>query len=1143
MPEFRSVVPEPESLASASQASRSEAFGSSSEEEAVEEEPSKPAVQASKSEFSSSSEELEEKVEDANARNDNNDPRPSQVAAEKSGFSSSSSSSEEEEKTKINKQELRPELMGLSPQKASAADSAAMVANAVRRGSVSVAAKNKAAPSLRQFNDAKKKEKGHDKGHRRNSRVIVMEDEPGGAAEKIERQRRMSNLRLPDQPKGSISGTPSPSPSGVVGSPSGPSGAPSVVPSGSLRPSVSSAPGDAVEIDSTDPASPASPVMKSGGLLEPPPIGTPGPPGEHSQSVLMTPLTTGPQPSRSEVPQTTPSRRTSNVPVPKLSVESDSVGPRTWWQYIKEEAVPTCRQINRSKAFLLIMFVALLFALFFPDLWILVDRPTNVDLDVLLTLVFLMFVFEFAVQCIAGRHTYVGSFFFYMDILGGLSLLLDLNYIGIQALIQSAGDVGNQVIIARAARIAKLGARVGRFTTMVKMLRFLPGMGGEKAQGSAKVINSRLTHSLSTRVSCLIILLVLIIPMFSMWSFPQTDQSLLSWAQRLDDVSYARPDVLTRELEKFDAFYTTMNYFPYKVDVKDGVTVLPTATLTILPWNGRSAPSRSDGVQIHESDYLSISFNFTGPNQTDSGMNLLLLLFVMILMVSFSMVLQKTTSKMILHPIEKLLTQVKDTASSIFESVPDLGGPGEEEEDSSDDENNEDGTWKAANFKEEIHLLDKVVQKVTDLQKREDKTDSSAGQWVGARTEGDETQGKKKGGRMAGSIFQAQSGEKEPETDTMTMVQTQYKLLEDAGLSVEALSTWKLSPLEFDPIMNRAAAAFIIGPANHGIRCEGFLQAFVEEVETSYSRSNAYHNWFHAVDVAHATWRLANLCNVIDFLDYHETFAVLVASLAHDLGHPGVNARFLIETKHTLAMTYNDRSPLQQMSSSKLFEITKKPNCGIFSVLSRNHYMAARKACIQAILATDTALHFQNVKKVQMLYEMNSEVLDHAAEIFRDSRDEDEEPNFPIPEVVDVFKEPSTKQTLMDLMVHAADTSNPTKPWRICQIWVQKAMEENFLQGDEEKLLGLPVHALNDREKANLPYGQIGFIEYLVAPFLLTVTKVLPPAEDMLMQLMLNLKSWHKRWEAECSPREEERIAMRGRLAEVIRSFRESRPK
>ena len=50
-------------------------------------------------------------------------------------------------------------------------------------------------------------------------------------------------------------------------------------------------------------------------------------------------------------------------------------------------------------------------------------------------------------------------------------------------------------------------------------------------------------------------------------------------------------------------------------------------------------------------------------------------------------------------------------------------------------------------------------------------------------------------------------------------------------------------------------------------------------------------------------------------------------------------------------------------------------------------------------------------------------------------------------------------------------------------------MEENFLQGDEEKLLGLPVQALNDREKANLPHSQIGFIEYLVAPFLLVVIK------------------------------------------------------
>ncbi|CAK9024841.1 unnamed protein product [Durusdinium trenchii] len=1030
-----------------------------------------------------------------------------------------------------------------------------------------------AAPSLRAFNDSKKKEKGHDKGHRRNSRVIVMEDEPGGAAEKIERQRRMSNLRLPDNHPSMVpSSPPSPSPSGVHdGTPIGPS--------------ASGRPSELSQQSGGDVApSPSREVKPKASLLEPPPtLGTPGPPPhEHSQTLTPVPVVPSSPSALPTSPSVAPSRRSSVVP--KISLQSESLQPRNRWEYIKTEAVPTCRQINRSKAFLLVMFVALLFALFMPDLWILVDRSTNVDLDVLLTLVFLMFVFEFVVQCIAGRRTYVGSFFFYMDILGGVSLLLDVNYIGIQALIQSAGDVGNQVVIARAARIAKLGARVGRFTKMVKMLRFLPGMGGEKAAGSAKVINSRLTHSLSTRVSCLIILLVLLIPLrlgrlgFSMWSFPQTDQSLLSWAQRLDDISWARPEVLTRELEKFNAFYTNMNYFPYKVELREGVVTLSNATSSILPWTSpeRSGPSRADGVQVHQSDYLSISFNFTGPNQMDSGMNLLLLLFVMVLMVSlaadrmkrkvsFSMVLQKTTSKMILHPIEKLLTQMKDTAASIFESVPDLGGPGEEEEDSSDEENNEDGAWKDANFKEEteeIHLLDKVVQKVTDLQKNllqscgaEDKTDSSAGQWVGARgtAEGDEP-GKSKKGRLAGqgarraaawtgSLFAqggAPPGDHE-ETDTMTMVQAQYQLLDSAGLSVDALNTWKISPLEFDQIMNRSAAGFIIGPANHGIRCERFVQGFVDEVELGYNKAIPYHNWFHAVDVAHATWRLANLCNVVDYFAYHETFAVLVAGLGHDLGHPGVNGRFLIETKHPLAMTYNDRSPLQHMSSAKLFEIAKKSHCAIFSVLSQNQYIAARKVCIQAILSTDTALHFQNVKKVQMLYEMNSEVLDHATEVFRESLEDEEEPNFPIPEVVEVFKEPSTKETLINLLVHVADSSNPTKPFRICKTWVKKAMEENFLQGDEEKLLGIPVQPLCDREKAKMAYGQIGFIEYLVAPFLLTVTKVLPPAENMFTQLMLNVKSWQKEWEVESAPQDSERLAMRSRLGELFRSYRENR--
>ena len=44
---------------------------------------------------------------------------------------------------------------------------------------------------------------------------------------------------------------------------------------------------------------------------------------------------------------------------------------------------------------------------------------------------------------------------------------------------------------------------------------------------------------------------------------------------------------------------------------------------------------------------------------------------------------------------------------------------------------------------------------------------------------------------------------------------------------------------------------------------------------------------------------------------------MLVAALCHDLGHPGVSNKFLVETRHELAMTYNDRSCLENMSCAR----------------------------------------------------------------------------------------------------------------------------------------------------------------------------------------------------------------------------------
>merc|ERR1719469_162854 len=104
-----------------------------------------------------------------------------------------------------------------------------------------------------------------------------------------------------------------------------------------------------------------------------------------------------------------------------------------------------------------------------------------------------------------------------------------------------------------------------------------------------------------------------------------------------------------------------------------------------------------------------------------------------------------------------------------------------------------------------------------------------------------------------------------------------------------------------------------------------------------------------------------------------EQFTLLIAGIAHDVGHPGVNNGFLAEVGHELALQYNDRSPLENMHCAKLYTIVANPLMNIFSKLSKDQYREARKNCIEVILHTDMMGHGAMVKDLQMTYQMNQE--------------------------------------------------------------------------------------------------------------------------------------------------------------------------
>merc|ERR1712050_85489 len=92
------------------------------------------------------------------------------------------------------------------------------------------------------------------------------------------------------------------------------------------------------------------------------------------------------------------------------------------------------------------------------------------------------------------------------------------------------------------------------------------------------------------------------------------------------------------------------------------------------------------------------------------------------------------------------------------------------------------------------------------------------------------------------------------------------------------------------------------------------------------------------------------------------------------------------------------------------------------------------------------------------------------------------------------------------------------KPFAICKSWSHMIVEEFCMKGDREKTLNIPVHPLNDREKVNVPYSQLGFIEFFVAPFTFATVRVLPPLVACTDQMMVNLNQWCDEWGTTTTP-------------------------
>ena len=271
------------------------------------------------------------------------------------------------------------------------------------------------------------------------------------------------------------------------------------------------------------------------------------------------------------------------------------------------------------------------------------------------------------------------------------------------------------------------------------------------------------------------------------------------------------------------------------------------------------------------------------------------------------------------------------------------------------------------------------------------------------------------------------------------------------------------------------------------------FEPFIFRVASGYHRENPYHTDLHGADVCQTLlvyYLFGDLHKLLDFNDL-DLISLFISAAIHDLGHPGFTNNFLINSKDDKAIRYNDQSVLENFHVSEAFHIIfKKNGCNIFESMSNDDYKFCRKRIIQCVLATDMTLHnreFQFLKTKIQTFQIKK-----GQNVEKIMQNQDPVTNF------------NTKQDFLNILIHSADISNPTKPLDIYKQWAQRCVDEFFRQGDMEKKLGLPVSFGCDRNLVTLPQSQLGFIDAIVLPLFSVVNEFFPGMNFTLQNLKIN---------------------------------------
>ncbi|KAH3767033.1 calcium/calmodulin-dependent 3',5'-cyclic nucleotide phosphodiesterase 1C [Pelomyxa schiedti] len=275
---------------------------------------------------------------------------------------------------------------------------------------------------------------------------------------------------------------------------------------------------------------------------------------------------------------------------------------------------------------------------------------------------------------------------------------------------------------------------------------------------------------------------------------------------------------------------------------------------------------------------------------------------------------------------------------------------------------------------------------------------------------------------------------------------------------------------------------------------------FTNRLKEGYSKhANPYHNCLHAADVTQAMHVLLKMAceGLPEFaacLSPLDKISCVLAALAHDYQHPGLNSNFLKETLNPIYVQYGD-SVLERMhAATALKTLYFRQSCRALSMLSPEDQFQVHSTMMSLILATDMAKHIDIIETMKSLG-VGTRTTAASLFISLTGSGPDEQ------------QVKTNKLLVLKVLMKIADLSNVIRDWPVCQRWTYNLVNEFKHQGEEEKLQGIPTSKFMDGSTTPQEM-QNTFIPLIVIPLLKTISSLFPNFSILEQRAWDNLERW-----------------------------------